>query len=176
MANMDTDLGAQKSPSSTQGGTATETGRTDVRTEAKQAAGEMKHEMQRLKDEARQRGESLLKGQRDAAASEIGGMAEALHKAAQQLNQQEQSTTARYVDRAAEALDKMVYTLREGDLRSMVKKTEDFARRNPGIFFGGSVLVGLMLTRFLKSSAERRETEPAYRSGEGSGTETRYTH
>jgi ElaB/YqjD/DUF883 family membrane-anchored ribosome-binding protein len=176
MANVDTDMGTPKSPSSTQPGMATETGRTDVRTEAKEAAGEIKHEMQRLKEEARQRGESLLKGQRDAAASEIGGMAEALHKAAQQLNQQEQSATARYVDRAAEALDKMVDTLREGDLRSMVKKTEDFARRNPGVFFGGSVLVGLMLTRFLKSSAERRETESAYRSDEGLGTETRYTH
>jgi len=182
MANVDTDLGTNKPPSQTQSDTgmgstgSSEMRSPDVRTEAKEAAGEIGQEMQRLKQEAKQRGESLFKGQRNAAASEIGGMAEALHRTAQQLNEREQSTTASYVDRAAGALDRMVDTLREGDLRSMMRQTENFARRNPGVFFGGSVLVGLMLSRFLKSSAERREAEPAFGSTERMGAESRYTH
>ena len=182
MANVDTDLDSTKPASSTQSGTgmgtagSAEMRSSDIKTEAKEVAGEIKHEMQRLKEEAKQRGESLFRGQRNAAASEVGGMAEALHRTAQQLNEREQGTTARYVDRAAGALDRMVDTIREGDLRTMMRKTEDFARRNPGVFFGGSVLVGFMLSRFLKSSAERRETEPAHGSTERVGTETRYTH
>jgi len=185
MANVDTDLGTTKPPSSTQSGTGmgttpsgseSEMRSSDIKTEAKEAAGEIKHEVQRLKEEAKQRGESLFKGQRNAAASEIGGMAEALHQTAQQLNERQQSTTASYVDRAAGALDRMVDTLREGDLRTLIDKTENFARRNPGVFFGGSVLVGLMLSRFLKSSAERREPESAYGSTERMGAESRYTH
>jgi ElaB/YqjD/DUF883 family membrane-anchored ribosome-binding protein len=182
MANIDTDAGTTKSTSSTQSGTGMSTTpggaemrSSDIKTEAKEAAGEIKHEMQRLKEEAKQRGESLFKGQRNAAASEIGGMAEALHQTARQLTERQQSTTASYVDRAADALDRMVDTIREGDLRSMIDKTEDFARRNPGLFFGGSVLVGLMLSRFFKSSAERRETESRYGSTERMGGESRYT-
>lgn len=139
-------------------------------------AGEIKHEVQRLKDEVKQRGESLFKEQRRAAAEEVGGVAEALHRAAQQLSERQQSTTARYLDRTAEALDRMVDSIREGDLRTVLKKTEDFARRNPGVFFGGSLLVGLMLSRFLKSSAERRATEPGYGSMERPEAGARYTH
>ncbi|HYE34247.1 hypothetical protein [Methylocaldum sp.] len=178
MANVDTDLSTHKPPSSTQSGTGmgTSGGSADIKTEAKEAAGQMKQEMQRLKEEAKQRGESLFKGQRNAAAAEVGGMAEALHRTAQQLNEREQPTTARYIDRAAGTLDRMVNTIREGDLRSMVRQTENFARRNPGVFFGGSVLAGFMLSRFFKSSAERREGESAYSSKERMGAESGYTH
>jgi hypothetical protein len=36
---------------------------------------------------------------------------------------------------------------------------EDFARRQPALFIGGSVAAGFALARFLKSSADRRERE-----------------
>ena len=35
----------------------------------------------------------------------------------------------------------------------------DFARRQPMTFFGGSLLAGFALARFLKSSADRRHEE-----------------
>ncbi|MGX2041431.1 hypothetical protein ACWJKU_15060 [Methylocaldum sp. MU1018] len=180
MTNVDTDSSIHESPLSNQPGAnvsaGPETHPSEFKTEAGQAAGEIGRDMQRLKEEARQRGKSLLKGQRHAAAEQIGGMAEALHRTAQQLNEREQPTTAHYVDRAAEALDRMVDTVREGDLSTWVSRTEDFARRNPGVFFGGSVLAGFMLSRFLKSSAERREAESTHGAGERTGAEPRYTH
>lgn len=176
MAHIDTESGTTRSPSQPEGGTpgGAERRPTEVKAEAREMAGEIKHEMQRLKNEVKQRGESLFKEQCNAAAAEVGGIAEALHRAAQQLSEREQSTTARYIDRAAEALDRMVDSVREGDLRTVLGKTEDFARRNPGVFFGGSVLVGLMLSRFLKSSAERRATEHGATERMDAGT--RYTH
>ncbi len=175
MAHIDTESGTKRSPSpeaGTPGGA--EKRPTEVKAEARKTAGEIKHEMQRLKNEIKQRGESLFKEQRKAAAAEVGDIAEALHRTAQQLSERDHSTSARYIDRAAEALDRMVDSVREGDLRTVLRKTEDFARRNPGVFFGGSVLVGLMLSRFLKSSAERRATEHGATERMEAGT--RYTH
>lgn len=178
MAHIDTESDTTRSPSQPETGISgrTETHPSEAKAEAREMAGEIKHEMQRLKDEVKQRGESLLKEQRNAAAAEVGGIAEALHRAAQQLSEREQSTTARYVDRAAETLDRMVDSVREGDLRTVLRKTEDFARRNPGVFFGGSLLAGLMLSRFLKSSAERRAAEPGYSAMERPEAGARYTH
>jgi hypothetical protein len=55
----------------------------------------------------------------------------------------------------------------------MMHRTESFARRQPALFFGGAVVAGLALTRFLRSSAERQVT---YREdGEECATRRRAT-
>lgn len=143
---------------------------TDAPSEARQASDAVRREVRQLASEAKQHGQSLFEGQRKAAAEDLGEMAQALKRAAQQLHEQQRAATASYAERAAAALESAAGTLREGDFQSLVKKTEDFARRYPGAFLGGSVLAGLLLSRFLKSSAapEPSATSPGIQSG--------YTH
>ncbi len=126
--------------------------------EAKQATEEIKNdvkqEAQRITAEAKQRGQALFDSQKHAAADEIGNMALALRRTAQELNQEQQPSTAKLATRAADSLERLAGTLRDKDLRTVFSQLEHYAREHPGMFFGGSVVAGLLLARFLKSSAE----------------------
>lgn len=128
---------------------------TNAGAKAREMADQMRHEAHRLTEEAKSRGRSLLEGQKEAAAAEIEGMANALQTTAQQLSEQEQPSTAHYVYRASETLARMAGALRDRDFGALIKQTEDFARHQPGVFLGGAVATGFLLSRFLKSSAER---------------------
>jgi hemerythrin superfamily protein len=133
------------------------------------AAGEhIRHEAQRLTEEAKVKGNSMLHEQQHAVAAQIGGLAEALHRTAQHLGTQEQDRLAHYTDQAAAGLERFSQTLRDRDFHAVVGHVEDFARRQPVAFIGGAALLGFLTSRFLKSSAERRH--PATNSGQKAGT------
>jgi len=54
-------------------------------------------------------------------------------------------------------VDRVSRYLRDKDLPALVRDTEGFARRHPDLFLGGSLVAGVLLARFLKSSADRQE-------------------
>jgi hypothetical protein len=118
-------------------------------------------EAQRLTEAAKEKGSSILHDQQHFFASQLGGVAEALHKTAQQLGEEDQGGMAQYVDQAATGLERFSHSLRERSLSSLVGQVEDFARQQPVAFIGTAALVGFLAARFLKSSAERRH--PSYR-------------
>jgi hypothetical protein len=146
--------------------------------EVKQAAdelkGEVKQEVQRLTEEARQRGQALFEGQRLAAADEIGGMVSALRKTAHELEEEHRPSTANLMGRAAESLDRVAGTLRDRDFRALFGQVENYARQHPGMFFGGSVIAGLLLARFLKSSSEGQYRTSPYAPSERRRSESEY--
>lgn len=144
----------------------------EVKHEAEQAAGEMKQEMQHLTQEAKERGKALFEGQRRAAADEIGGMVNALRRTQQELDQEQKPSTSELVGRAANALDRVAGTLRNQDFRALFGQVEGYARQHPGMFFGGSVVAGLLLARFLKSSAEGQPYAASHRSSGRGWTES----
>ena len=60
--------------------------------------------------------------------------------------------------------------MREKDVRQLVGEVQDFARRQPTLFFGGAVLLGFAALRFLKSAPPSGGTELTafdVRRGEG---------
>ena len=59
--------------------------------------------------------------------------------------------------KVAEGLEQVSEALRRRDLADLVESVEDFARRQPVAFIGGTVAAGLAFGRFMKSSAARRE-------------------
>jgi hypothetical protein len=63
--------------------------------------------------------------------------------------------TSQYTGKAAGALEQVANYFERKDLRAIMRDTEDFARRNPAIFFGGAFALGLLAARFLKSSPDR---------------------
>lgn len=149
---------------------------TQLKQEAKETVGELKQEMLRLKEDAQHRGKALFEGQRRAAADEIGGMVEALRKTAHELDEEHRVSTANLVGRTADSLDRVAKTLRDQDFRTLVRQVEGYARQHPGIFFGGSIIAGLLLARFLKSSSESRGYgyTSRYSPSERRETESRY--
>ena len=55
---------------------------------------------------------------------------------------------------AAAKLEGAAASLRERSIDELVGSFSKFARKQPAAFFGGPVLAGFALSRFLKSSAE----------------------
>ncbi|MDQ2103994.1 hypothetical protein [Azospirillum isscasi] len=99
---------------------------------------------------------SLLETQTGRAADQLGSVANALHKAAEQLNEENNGTAARYAGQAADRVEQVADMLRNSTVDDMVGQVERFARRQPEVFVGAAFAVGFLFARFVKSSGERR--------------------
>ncbi|MFP5515269.1 MAG: hypothetical protein ACLGJC_19560 [Alphaproteobacteria bacterium] len=99
---------------------------------------------------------SLLEQQTGRAADQLGGVANALHKAAEQLNEENGGVVADYAEQAASRVERVADMLRDATVDDIVGEVEGFARRQPEVFIGAAFAVGFLAARFIKSSGERR--------------------
>jgi ElaB/YqjD/DUF883 family membrane-anchored ribosome-binding protein len=143
-----------------------EEARDEMRREAERARGkaeslkeEAKERAGRLLDEAKDRARSAIDQRKEGLAQDVGDFAHALRASASDLQKHDKGYVAHYVEQAASSVEQIADTLHRQDLKDLVRHTEDFARRQPGLFIGGAVAAGFALARFLKSSAERRTIE-----------------
>ncbi|HEX9942424.1 MAG TPA: hypothetical protein VGG03_10435 [Thermoanaerobaculia bacterium] len=153
-------------PASTTGTSTPGANDQGVAQQAKNLANEAKDQTLKAAEKARDQVQELVGQQKDQAADRLGSVAGALREAASKLHEGDQSGDfGRYADRAAEQVERLSSYLRDNDLRSFVRDTENFARRRPDLFLGGTFLAGLMLARFLKSSAPERPGYGPYSAG-----------
>jgi gas vesicle protein len=140
----------------------------DLAQQTKEMAGQAKEQVKDLAHQAKDQTvelahqatdqvSQLVDQQKQQAAERLGGLAGALHEAAKQLEQKDTGGFGRYAHRAADQVDRASRYLKEKDLQSFVRDTETFARRHPDLFLGGTLIAGVLLARFLKSSADRGE-------------------
>ena len=120
------------------------------------AAHEAKAEAKRAAEVARQRARSAFEKQRDSMANQVSGIARALRSGVRELPE-EQRSVAEVAEEGANRLEHFSERIRDRDMDSLIGDVENAMRRNPLAFFAGSVAVGFFLSRFLKSSDERRE-------------------
>jgi len=117
-------------------------------------------------EQAKQQATSQLESQKDRAVDTLVTVAQALRHTGQQLNQQQQGAVGGYVEQAAERVERMTNHLRARDVPELIAETQDFARRQPGLFVTGALALGFLGARFLMSSG-RRATEQRSVSGYG---------
>jgi hypothetical protein len=101
-------------------------------------------------------GESALAAadrQRAAGADLLGGVGSAIHKAAEEI-EKSLPIAAPYVRSAADTVDGFSQSIRERSVGEIVGDVQDFARRQPALFLGASVLAGFGLIRLLKNAAD----------------------
>lgn len=108
---------------------------------------------------ARDRVEGLVSERKDLATQRLDQLAASLRNTASRLQDEQVAPIAQCADYCAGQVDRVSLYLRERDLEGMVEDVEDFARRRPELFLGGTFLAGLLLARFLKSSSERLAEE-----------------
>ena len=127
--------------------------------QAAQKAGDIadqaKQTVAQATDQAREQVTSRLDDQINRAAEGLGGVAQALRQASQQVQEQNQGAFRQYIDTAADQVERLSGYLRSNDLGQIVGQVEDFARRQPALFLGGAFVLGLFGARFLKSSSPR---------------------
>jgi hypothetical protein len=93
--------------------------------------------------------------QKERVASGIDQVAQAIHRVSGEL-QGEQPAIASVADTAAQQAERIGTFLRESDVNQLLRNTEDFARRQPLIFYGGAFAIGLLASRFLKAGASQQ--------------------
>jgi len=108
---------------------------------------------QRLKEDGRR----TLEQRKRSAAERVDGIAQALERSGAQFSESE-PTLADLASRLAGTVGNLATRLREGSIEELVDETRGLARRNPGLFIAGGVLVGFVLARFAKASAQRAPT------------------
>jgi len=151
-----TDFG-QGSTGYSQGGSYRST--EEIKGQAQAKTGEVidqaKEKTSQVVGQVQEQAKSQLTTQKDRAAEGLGSMALALRQTSQQLQDQNNAPVAQVTNTAADQIEKVSNFLRERDLNDMVIEVERFARRQPALFLGGALALGLIGARFLRSSGQR---------------------
>jgi hypothetical protein len=145
--------------------------KTDLKDKVASAVGAMKEQVSSVaaaaKDEAntliepmKEKAMEMAEEQRKTGAVEVGRVAKAVQAVAGEI-EKEIPQAAGYIRSAAEGLEQASSAIQNRSVGELVEFVETFARRNPAAFFGTSVLAGFVLSRFLKSTGERRPARGA---------------
>jgi hypothetical protein len=147
--------------------------------EAKSAAGKLADEAMeqvatltdRAKEEvgvATEKARSIATDQKDLIAEQVGGVADAMSRAASEL-ETSNGSSAHYARIIADNAERLSATIRDNDLDQLLGMAQDFGRRQPALFIGAAALLGFAASRFVTASAHRRE-ETQTATGGGAGT------
>jgi hypothetical protein len=137
---------SQRSSGSAGGGGQSKTQQAEQKVEEK--AGQ-------VADQARQQAMSRAESGKDQAAEQLSTVASAVRQTSEQLRQQNKDSIADYVDMGAERAERLAAALRERDVNQLLHDAAELPRRSPGLFVGGAFALGILSTRFLKSSSQQ---------------------
>jgi hypothetical protein len=132
----------------------------------REAVDDVRRTASSLLDETRRDGRQMLDRQKDAATEQVGAVASALRSAADDLHRHDDQRAGRFVEFAADRLESFGNMVRNRDIDSLIDDAERLGRRSPAAFFAGSIALGFLLSRFLKSSARSPINAQARRDGE----------
>jgi hypothetical protein len=96
--------------------------------------------------------EEVVERQKEAGAERVDEMAKAVHGAADELGKQ-MPQAAELVHAAASRLEQGAEALRERNLGDLAGTFTEMGQKEPLALFGGAVVAGFAISRFLKSSS-----------------------
>ena len=110
-----------------------------------------------------------VNSQLSRGAEMLDQVSQAIRQSGDQMREQ-QPQIASFADTAAQQVDKASQFLRETDFQGLVREGENFARRQPAVFLGGALALGILASRFLKASPQGGSGQGSqYGRGFGSG-------
>jgi len=149
-----------------------------VEEELDEARASVKHQFDEAKDTAREKGEELkheAKQRAEALTSRAGdritAVAHALRRAGGELRTEGEERLASYTADAASQVERFGSYLEDEDPKHMLRDIERIARKNPAIFIGSTLALGVLAGRFLRSNEPEQETVRG-RMGGGNGGPT----
>ena len=123
----------------------------------------------KLRGQATDRARTAAESGKDRATQTLDGLAQAVHDAAGNLEQQVSPQIAQYAHRAADALDDLSESLRNKSVDELMDDVQSYMRRSPAVAIGAAVAVGFALSRFLKATSPARSSAygGSYAAGNG---------
>jgi len=126
----------------------------DVTRAAKENASQLGDAAVEMANSAKGKVEAAVSERKSLGADYIDSLAQATERAAREF-EAELPQAAHYIRQASEQIQGVADTVRERDVRELVGEVQDFARRQPTLFFGGAVVMGFAALRFLKTTAPK---------------------
>lgn len=121
-----------------------------------QTTGEsVKEQAKDVMEEAQEQTQEMLASRKEQAVSELGNIAQAFRETGDKLRENEQAAAANAVTQVANQVERLTNYLSNNEVKDLLDEAESLARRNPELFLGGAFALGLLASRFLKSSARR---------------------
>lgn len=116
---------------------------------------EVKEQVREVVNEAQEQAQDMLGARKEQAVSGLGNLAQAFRQTEDQLRGQEQTAAANAINTVANQMERFSSYLGNKEVTELLDEAEGLARRNPELFLGGAFALGLLASRFLKSSARR---------------------
>lgn len=91
--------------------------------------------------------------QKDAGAEQLQTAGRAIHGAAREL-ESSMPQIAGYAHDVGQRLENLASDIRSGSIDELMSKLGSLSKDQPALVFGGAILAGFALSRFLKSSAQ----------------------
>ena len=135
-----------------------------VKQEVSVLAETAKSKLGEVAEPMKEKAAEVAEKQKDAGADQIKIAAKAIHGAASQL-ETEMPQIAGYIHDAGQRLERAAEDLRQGNVDELMSKFGDYVRNQPAMVFGGAVVAGFALTRFIKSAAHQAQSS----NGQGQG-------
>lgn len=120
--------------------------------DVKSAIGDM---AQPLKEKA----EQVAEDQKQAGTGHMSALATAVHGAGREL-ETGMPKIAKAVHGVARQIEQTADDLRNRSMDDLFEGFDRYARQQPALVFGGALMAGFVLTRFLKSSAKAAPIQP----------------
>jgi hypothetical protein len=95
----------------------------------------------------------VMNDQKGVGADYLGNLAQAANRAASEFDM-DVPQAARYIRQAAGQIETVANAIRMRDVGELVSEVQQFARRQPTLFFGGAMILGFAALRFFKSSSD----------------------
>lgn len=126
--------------------------REKVTAKAQEARENLTAKARETTERVRHQGEHLAHEQKNRVADRIGHYGSAIHKAAHNLEDEQDAAIAFYTHKAADQLEHAAQYLRDHEWPQLRRDAEAIARRHQELFFGGLLVGGFVLARLLKAS------------------------
>jgi hypothetical protein len=121
----------------------------------------IRREGRHLAEETKSTAEQAVSDQRDALADYVAALAHAADRGAEDLDSAGYGRSAAAVSRTADDVGGFAARLQAREPGELWADVEDFARDHPALVFGAGFAAAFGIARFLKSSAESRESRTA---------------
>jgi hypothetical protein len=121
---------------------------------AKSAVRTVAQETASFRDSAKDKALAQVEQKTQSATEKLGDFANAIRKAGDELAQHDQSIAGRIAKQAADGLESLSRTVSDKRPEELLEAVRGFGRSNPTAFIAGSILLGVALGRFAKSSEQ----------------------
>jgi hypothetical protein len=121
--------------------------------------GDMKAQFGEFTEPLKDQAEQLAEDQKAAGSGHMKTLATAVHGAAREL-EDGMPKIASSVHSVAEQIERTAADLRNRNVEELFEGFDRYARQQPALVFGGALMAGFILSRFLKSSASPASLQP----------------